>query len=52
MVDAITDPNAVSVPSHITAEQVEGFALAMSKLVLAGRIDEVVDTVEANVRQV
>ena len=52
LVDAITDPNAVSLPSHITAEQVEGFALTMGKLVLSGRIDEVVDTVEANIRNI
>jgi len=50
LVDAVTDPNAISLPPHITAEQVEGFALTMGKLVLAGRIDEVVETVEANLR--
>ena len=52
LVDAITDPNAVSLPPHITAEQVEGFALTMGKLVLSGHIDEVVDTIEANLRHV
>jgi len=52
LVDAITDPNAVSLPPHIIAEQVEGFALTMGKLVLSGHIDEVVDTIEANLRQV
>jgi pyruvate dehydrogenase (quinone) len=50
LVDAVTDPNAVSLPPHITAEQVEGFALTMGKLVLSGHIDEVVETVEANLR--
>jgi len=52
LVDAITDPNAVSLPSHVTAEQVAGFALAMGKLMLSGHIDEVVETVAANLRQV
>src|SRR5215469_14267723 len=52
LVDAMTDPNAVSLPPHVTAEQVEGFALTMGKLVLAGHIDEVVDTIEANLRHV
>jgi pyruvate dehydrogenase (quinone) len=51
-VDAITDANAVSLPPHITAEQAEGFALTMGKLVLSGHIDEVVDTIEANLRHV
>jgi hypothetical protein len=31
---------------------VEGFGLAMMKLVLSGHIDEVVETVEANIRNV
>jgi len=52
LVDAITDPNAVSLPPHITADQVEGFALTMGKLVLSGHIDEVVESVEANLRHV
>lgn len=52
LIDAITDPNAVSLPPHVTAEQVEGFALTMGKLVLSGHIDEVLETVEANLRHV
>jgi hypothetical protein len=31
---------------------VVGFALTMGKLVLSGRIDEVVDTIEANIRHI
>jgi hypothetical protein len=30
----------------------EGFALTIGKLVLSGRIDEVVDTVAANIRHI
>lgn len=52
LIDVVTDPNALSMPSHISADQVEGFGIAMMKLVLSGHIDEVVDTVEANIRQV
>src|SRR6202521_985445 len=52
LIDVVTDPNAVSLPSHITAEQVVGFGLTMGKLVLAGHIDEVVDTIETNIRHV
>ena len=52
LIDVVTNPNALSLPSHITVEQVEGFALTMSKLVLSGHIDEVVDTVEANIRHI
>jgi pyruvate dehydrogenase (quinone) len=52
LIDVVTDPNAVSLPSHITADQVVGFALTMGKLVLSGHIDEVVDTIEANIRHI
>jgi len=37
---------------NITEEQMTGFALSMGKLVLSGHVDEVLDTVEANLQQV
>jgi pyruvate dehydrogenase (quinone) len=49
-VDVVTDPNALSLPPHITAQEVEGFALSMGKLVLSGHVDEVVASLEANWR--
>ena len=52
LIDVVTDPNALSMPSHITADQVEGFGITMTKLVLSGRVDEVVDTIEANIRNI
>jgi pyruvate dehydrogenase (quinone) len=52
LVDLVTDPNAVSLPSHIAPEMVVGFGITMGKLVLSGRIDEVVDTIEANIRHI
>jgi pyruvate dehydrogenase (quinone) len=52
LVDVVTDPNAVSLPSHITAEQVVGYGLTMGKLVLSGHIDEVVNTIETNIRHI
>ena len=52
LIDVVTDPNALSLPSHIEADQVVGFAIAMGKLVLAGGIDEVVDTIETNIRNI
>ena len=50
LVDVVTDPNALSMPPHISAGQVKGFALTMGKLILAGHVGEVVDTIEANAR--
>lgn len=52
LIDVVTDANALSMPSHISADQVQGFGVAMMKLVLSGHIDEVVDTVEANIRDI
>ena len=52
LIDVVTDANAVSIPSHIEPEMVVGFGLTMGKLVLAGHIDEVVDTIETNLRHV
>ena len=52
LIDVVTDPNALSMPSHISADQVEGFGLAMMKLALSGHIEEVVDTIEGNIRHV
>jgi pyruvate dehydrogenase (quinone) len=32
----VTDPNALSIPPHITRAQVKGFALSGGKIVLDG----------------
>jgi pyruvate dehydrogenase (quinone) len=45
----VTDPHVLSLPPHISIKQVEGFALSMGKLMLTGRVGEVVATVEANI---
>jgi len=48
LVNIFTDPNALAMPPKIEFEQVKGMALSMSKLVLNGRMDEVMDTIKAN----
>jgi pyruvate dehydrogenase (quinone) len=52
LIDVVTDPNALSLPPHVDYKQVKGMALATGKMLLSGRIEEVVDTLEGNVRQV
>jgi pyruvate dehydrogenase (quinone) len=52
LIDVVTDPNALSLPLHVDYKQVKGMALAMGKLLLSDRIEEVVDTLEASVRLV
>ena len=50
LVDAVTDPNALSLPPHTTFAQMKGFALSMAKLILSGHAKEVVDEVKGNVK--
>lgn len=48
LVNIMTDPNALAMPPKIEFEQVKGMALSMTKLVLNGRMQEVLDTVKSN----
>ncbi|MCY7288546.1 MAG: ubiquinone-dependent pyruvate dehydrogenase, partial [Cryobacterium sp.] len=52
LVDIITDPNALSLPPTITADQVKGFGLALSKVVLNGGVGEAVRMARSNIRHV
>ncbi|CAD6000529.1 pyruvate dehydrogenase [Agreia sp. COWG] len=52
LVDISTDPLALSLPPTITAKQVTGFGLAMSKLVLNGGVGEAVKLARSNIRHV
>ena len=48
LINVMTDPNALAMPPKIEFEQVKGMALSMTKLILNGRMEEVLDTVKAN----
>ena len=50
VVDAVVDPFALSLPSHIPFHTVKGFTLSLAKQVLSGKMDAVVKTIEHNVR--
>ncbi|WP_429519614.1 pyruvate dehydrogenase [Rhodococcus sp. BE178] len=52
LVDIVTDPNALSLPPTITGEQVRGFALAMSRMVMNGGVGEAVQMAKSNLRNV
>jgi thiamine pyrophosphate-dependent acetolactate synthase large subunit-like protein len=52
LVDLVTDPNALSIPPHITASQVRGFALAAGRIVLDGGVGRTVELARANVRNI
>jgi pyruvate dehydrogenase (quinone) len=50
VVDAIVDPFALSLPSHVPLHTATGFTLSMAKQVLSGRMDSVIKTIERNIR--
>ena len=52
VVDAVVDPYALSLPSHVPLHTAAGYTLSLAKQVLAGRFDEVIKTMERNVRLV
>ncbi len=52
LVDVRTDPDALSIPPHITAEQVRGFALAGMRTVLAGGVGKMVTLARSNLRSI
>lgn len=48
LINIMTDPNALAMPPEVEFAQVKGMALSMTKLILNGRMEEVLDTVKAN----
>ncbi len=52
VVDAMVDPYALSLPSHIPFHAAEGFTLSLAKQVWNGKMDSVIQTIERNVRLV
>src|SRR6202167_1383167 len=49
VVDAVVDPYALSLPSHIPFHTAEGFTLSLAKQVLNGKMDAVIKTIKRNV---
>jgi pyruvate dehydrogenase (quinone) len=52
VVDAVVDPFALSLPSHVPFHTARGYTLSMTKQVLAGSMDSVIKTIERNVHLV
>ncbi|MGI5166509.1 pyruvate dehydrogenase [Spirillospora sp. CA-253888] len=52
LVDVVTDPNALSIPPHITGTQVKGFALAAGKTVLDGGVGKMLNLAKSNLRNI
>jgi pyruvate dehydrogenase (quinone) len=52
LVDVVTDPNALSIPPRITGEQLTGFALSASKMVINGGVGRMVQLARSNLRNI
>jgi hypothetical protein len=49
---SVTDPNALSMPPHVTGAEVKGFALAASKALLRGGVGQMLELARANLRNI
>ena len=52
VVDAVVDPFALSLPSHVPVHTAMGFTLSVAKQVWNGKMDDVIKMVERNVKLV
>jgi pyruvate dehydrogenase (quinone) len=52
LLDVVTTPDALEVPTHLTVEEAKGFALSVGKIVLNGGIGELVNVARLNVRNI
>jgi pyruvate dehydrogenase (quinone) len=50
LLDVVTDPNALSMPPHVSAQQIRGFAMAAGKTVLGGGVGKMVELARSNLR--
>jgi pyruvate dehydrogenase (quinone) len=48
LVNIMTNPSALAMPPKVEWDQVKGYALSMTKLMLGGRMDEVLEMVKSN----
>jgi pyruvate dehydrogenase (quinone) len=52
LLDVVTTPDALEVPTHITVEEAKGFALSIGKIVLSGGVGELANVARLNVRNI
>ncbi|MEJ6018975.1 pyruvate dehydrogenase [Corynebacterium sp. H113] len=52
LIDIVTDPNALSIPSNITWEMLMGFSRAATRTVFGGGVGNMVEMARANLRNV
>jgi len=49
VVDAVVDPYALAMPSHVPFHTVRGYTLSVAKQVLSGKMDGLIKSIEHNV---
>jgi pyruvate dehydrogenase (quinone) len=52
VVDAVVEPFALALPSHVPFHTAKGYTLSLAKQALSGRMDAVIETIRRNVRLV
>jgi pyruvate dehydrogenase (quinone) len=52
LIDVVTDPDALSMPPKITTEQITGFALSASRMILNGGVGRMAHLARANLRNI
>jgi pyruvate dehydrogenase (quinone) len=52
LLDVVTTPDALEVPTHITVAESKGFALSLTKIALEGGIGELVNMARLNLRNI
>jgi pyruvate dehydrogenase (quinone) len=50
VVDVVVEPLALSLPSHVPFHTAKGFTLSLAKQVWNGKMDDVIKTMERNIR--
>jgi pyruvate dehydrogenase (quinone) len=48
LINVMTDPNALAMPPKVEMKMMTGMALSMTRLMLGGKFEEVLDTVKSN----
>ncbi len=52
LIDVVTDPMALSMPPKISFDQIRGFAMSSTKVVLGGGVGKMLDMATSNVRNI
>jgi len=48
LINVFTNPDSLAMPPKVEFDQIKGYATSMSKLILGGKMDEVLDTIKSN----